>query len=212
MLCLWMMGNNRKRLEMMNMKILRLTGSLCSPVQGAWMENMCKRWHSCLRNELLIPLRGAPHACSGRRALSELRPTLLEALGIRLRATATARTARLFTNQGDASASRLETVPVLLRPVEPRKSEGPTGIEPHSGRCPIPRYQSWLQQSENISSGSLISLLPPPVYADHCAPGIKVLLRCVATLRQFRRWSEATLKIASVVAIVRLDANAESRY
>ena len=134
----------------------------------------------CWRNDLLIPLRCAPYAWSGKRALSELRPAVMEALGIRRFATATARTAQISTNQDDTSASRLETVYMLLRPVESQKSKGPNGVEPHSGRCPSPRYHIG---SKNIMSGSLISLVLPLNCADQYTAGIKVTVRCVAVRR-----------------------------
>jgi hypothetical protein len=135
----------------------------------------------CWRNDLLIPLRCAPHACSGRRALSELRPTVLEAFRRRRRTIATARTAHISTNQGDVAASRLGAVSVLLRPGEPRKSEGPIGVELHSGRNPNPRCH--VVKSKNVLSGSLILFLLPLGYADQYAPGIRVAVCCVVLRR-----------------------------
>lgn len=84
-------------------------------------------------------MRSAPHACSGRRASVKLRPSL-QALGIRRRISHIAHRTQGSTNQGATSASRPETVGVLLRPVQPRRSAGPTGVRPQGGRCPNPGY------------------------------------------------------------------------
>ncbi len=55
---------------------------LCSAVQGVRMENLCRQWQFvCWRNDLLIPLRSAPHACSGRRAKRGAQARCLQALG-----------------------------------------------------------------------------------------------------------------------------------
>lgn len=115
--------------------------ALCSPVQGARMENLHKQWHSCageMTCSSLCAVRPMRVGETGKRGAQANCPA---SFGKSAAATATSYTGLIpSTNQGITSASRPETVSVLLRPVRPRKSVGPTGAEPQGGRCPNPRY------------------------------------------------------------------------
>lgn len=153
----------------------------------------------CWRNDLLIPLRSAPHACrgDGQAWSSGQLPCKLWEIRRRnshiVHRTHTLHESRHYVRE--PSRNRFRSPETGATSKKCRTDWRRTARRPLS-ESPV---LSWLQQAANISSGSLISPLLPLGYADQYASGIKVVVRCcVVTLRQFRR-REATLAATASV-------------
>jgi len=154
----------------------------------------------CWRNDLLIPLRSAPHACRGDGQAWSSGQVSCKLWEIRRRnshivhRTHTLDESRRYVRE--PSRNRFRSPETGATSKKCRTDWRRTARRPPS-ESPV---SFWLQQDANTSSETLIPLLLLPGYADQYASAIKGFVRCCAvTLRRFRRCEATMAATASVL-------------